>query len=253
MEEQVPHESVAADTVVQVDQALDQVQLQPEAQAKPVETEADREQARNFRAMKESHERNRKQLEEALTRIQELESRGLNSQTAPEPEEEFVIPDNDDIPDNRTLAKMANVYKKQIKKLKEQQEAILRQTSTSTAESRFKAEYPDWNKVMSLNNIQTLSDAYPELAKSINASTDVYDKAVSAYTLIKRFGIYDENPNDAEKQRAVANVNKPRPLTSVSPQQGDSPLSRANAFANGLTDELKAQLRKEMEDARRGY
>ena len=252
MEEQVPHESAAPDTVVQAAEILQEAQ--PEQPKPAVETEAEKEQVRNFKAMKEVSERNRKQLEGALQRIQELESKGLNSaQPSEEPEEEFVIPDNDDIPDNRTLAKMAKVYKKEIKKLKDQQSAILKQTSTSTAESRFKSEYPDWNKVMSLDNIQAFSNAYPELAKSINSSSDVYDKAVSAYTLIKRFGIYEDNPTDSDKQRAVANVNKPRPLTSVSPQQGDSPLSRANAFANGLTDELKAQLRKEMEDARRGY
>ena len=37
----------------------------------------------------------------------------------------------------------------------------------------------------------------------------------------------------------------------MSPQQGDSPLSRANAFANGLTPELRVQLIKEMEEARK--
>jgi hypothetical protein len=55
----------------------------------------------------------------------------------------------------------------------------------------------------------------------------------------------------ADKLRAQKNAAKPKPLASVNPQQGDSPLSKANAFANGLTDDLKKQLRKEMEDARR--
>lgn len=255
MEEQVPHQSVTPDTVVQAAEQLQEAVEQQPVQAVPQPTAAEAEQVRNFKAMKEANDRNRKQLEEALQRIQELESSRLNVQqpVEQEPEEEIVIPDNDDIADNRTLNKLAKAYQKKIKKLEQQQESYFKQSHATTAESRFKAEYPDWNKVMSLDNIQTLSSAYPELAKSINSSTDVYDKAVSAYTLIKRFGIYDENPNETEKQRAIANVNKPRPLTSVSPQQGDTPLSRANAFANGLTEELKAQLRKEMEEARRGY
>ena len=62
-----------------------------------------------------------------------------------------------------------------------------------------------------------------------------------------------EKPDNYKTDRELAqkNASKPKPLASVSPQQGDSPLSRANAFANGLTNELKAQLRKEMEEARK--
>jgi len=48
-----------------------------------------------------------------------------------------------------------------------------------------------------------------------------------------------------------ANTAKPRPLTSVSPQSGESPLSRANAFAEGLTPELKKNLFKEMQEAKK--
>jgi hypothetical protein len=55
----------------------------------------------------------------------------------------------------------------------------------------------------------------------------------------------------ADRAAAQKNASKPKPLASVSPQQGDSPLSRANAFANGLTPELQKQLRQEMEEARK--
>ena len=43
-----------------------------------------------------------------------------------------------------------------------------------------------------------------------------------------------------------ANINKPRPASSIGAQTGTQPLQRANAFANGLTDELKEQLLREM-------
>ena len=36
-----------------------------------------------------------------------------------------------------------------------------------------------------------------------------------------------------DRARVIKNSAKPRPLASVNPQQGDSPLSKANAFANG--------------------
>jgi hypothetical protein len=129
----------------------------------------------------------------------------------------------------------------------------MKQTAEQTAEMRLRSQYPDFDKVMTLENVQMLSASYPELAKSINASTDLYDKAASAYTIIKKFGIYNEAPHDADKQKAVANTAKPRPLASVGSQKGESPLSRANAFAGGLTEELKAQLRKEMDEYSKLY
>jgi hypothetical protein len=52
---------------------------------------------------------------------------------------------------------------------------------------------------------------------------------------------------------AHKNASKPKPLASVSPQQADSPLSKANAFANmPLSKEVKNQLHKEMIAAMKG-
>jgi hypothetical protein len=143
---------------------------------------------------------------------------------------------------------------KKIKQLEDQQKQYIRQSTESTAEMKLRTQFPDFDKVMTLENVQMLSASYPELARTVNTSSDLYDKAVSAYTMIKRFGIYNEAPvGDMNKQKAIANTAKPRPLASVNPQQGETPLSRANAFAEGLTDSLKEQLRKEMHEARRLY
>ena len=68
--------------------------------------------------------------------------------------------------------------------------------------------------------------------------------------MIKQMGVYKEDKFSQDRARAEVNAGKPRPLTSMSPQQGDGPLSKANAFDNGLTDELKESLLKEMNDAR---
>jgi hypothetical protein len=202
----------------------------------------------NFAAIRKAAEQAARERDEALRRIQELENRQYVAPKVESQDEDFSIKD-DELVEGKHLAK----YVKKIKQLEEQQKNYIKQTTESTAEMRLKTQFPDFDKVMTLENVQALSMAYPELAKTINASNDLYDKASSAYTLIKKFGIYDENPYEADKARAIANSTKPRPLASVSPQQGDSPMQRANAFANGLTPELKEQLRKEMEEARRGY
>ena len=72
--------------------------------------------------------------------------------------------------------------------------------------------------------------------------------------MVKQYGLDTPKPNyDAEKAIAQRNAAKPKPLASVSPQQGSSPMSQANAFANGMTKDLKAQLLKEMRDAQKGH
>jgi len=198
-------------------------------------------QAKNFRALREKAARIERERDEAMRRLQELES-------AKNPEEDYSVNlGDDDLAEGKHLSKM----QKQIKKL----EAKLKQTelqSTATlAEAKLKMQYPDFDAIVSKDNVETLRLMYPELAHTLNSSTDIYSTAVSAYTMIKKLGIHQEDAYAADRERAQRNAVKPRPLASVNPQQGDSPLSHANAFANGLTDELKAQLLKEMMDARR--
>lgn len=202
-----------------------------------------KEKDSNLNFLRKMADQATRERDDALRRLKEIESKKVESR-----DEDFSVKD-DDLVEGKHLAK----YAKKIKQLEDQQEQYMRQSSESNAEVRLKTQFPDFDKVMTLENVQSLSMAYPELAKAINSSSNLYDKASSAYTLIKKFGIYEEHPYEAEKQRAIANSVKPRPLTSVSPQQGDSPMQRANAFANGLTPELKEALLKEMAESRKGY
>jgi hypothetical protein len=139
---------------------------------------------------------------------------------------------------------------RKIKALEQKIQGYQQQSAESTVEAKLKYQYPDFDKIVSADNIRQLSSSYPELAATINSSSDLYSKAVSAYTLIKKLGIAPaEDMYSQEREVAQRNAAKPRPLASVSPQQGDSPLSHANAFANGLTPELRKQLHKEMVEA----
>jgi len=72
--------------------------------------------------------------------------------------------------------------------------------------------------------------------------------------MIKNLGIHKEEQFVEEKKRIQANALKPRLSPAVAAQQqGESPLTKANMFAEGLTPELQSQLKREMELARRGY
>lgn len=198
-------------------------------------------QAKNFRQLKEQKQIVERERDEYARRIQELEA-----QQAPEEDLEYNL-GNDDLAEGKHLRKVDS----KVKRLEEQLRQYQQQSNVSMVEARLKAQYPDIDSIVSQENLEQLQDNYPEIAQSISSTTDLYAKAVSAYTLIKKLGIAQEDRYVAEKSIVKLNAAKPKPLASVSPQQGDSPLSKANAFANGLSDDLKKQLQKEMNDARR--
>jgi len=214
--------------------------------AKEVQKEAS-ENEKNIRVLRQKAERAdraERERDELMRKLQEMETARNPQQTQAQskPDEDYNI-ESDTLVEGKHLSK----YDKKIRQLEDKLKGYEQQNNVTAAEVRLKNLYPDFDKVVSRDNIEQLKANYPELAETLNSSsTDIYSKAVSAYTLIKKLGISPEDAYQQDKERAMKNAVKPRPLTSISPQQGDSPLSKANAFANGLTDELKAQLRKEM-------
>jgi len=214
------------------------------AQASAQETE----QAGHFRKLREARERAERERDEALKMIRQMEERQREA-TQPEPEEDMGFGSDEELAEIRHLKKIAKRQKELEKELSEYK----KQATHMTAEARLKATYKDLDKVLTDENISELSKTDPDLMASIQYNPDTYSKYSAAYKAIKRLGIYKEDKYEKERAKAQENIKKPRPLSSVSPQQGDSPLSKANAFANGLTQELKDSLVKEMQEARRKY
>ena len=222
------------------------------------EPEADSDAKKSFRELAAAKKRAERERDEYFARLQELESKPAHRQSATTPKEQFEEDEEfhlgaDDIAEGKHISKVDSRAQKKIKALEERLSKYEAKTAEERAETALRTKYADFDKVVSHDNVAMLTEAYPELARTLHSTDDLYTKAVSAYTLIKKFGIYQESPFNSEKAVALKNVVKPRPLTSVSPQQGDTALSRANAFANGLTDELKTQLLKEMQASRKSY
>lgn len=241
-EEEKDVQAVESETVIE--QALDQLP-ETEAPQAPV-PEQESAQAKNFRALREKAERLERERDAAMARINELAA----SRNSAEPDDEEIDDigiGNDDLVEGKHISKLHKKIREMEKKLALQDH----NTQQVSAETRLKMQFPDIDKVVSTDNVRQLNELYPELAYSLSTNKDPYTKAAAAYTMIKKLGIHVEDTFTQDKELAQRNAAKPKPLASVSPQQGDSPLSRANAFANGLTDELKEQLRKEMMEARR--
>ena len=213
-----------------------------EAQAK---TPSEDNASTNLRRLREKTERLERERDEAIRRARELEAHA-KPQVVDNDEDDFKIDENA-LMEGKDLKKVAQ----QIRKLKNEINQYRQQSTVDSAESRLKMQYSDFDKVVCKENIESLRESYPEIAASISANPDIYGRAVSAYTLIKKMGIYNDNPQyEADRLVAQRNAAKPRPTASISPQQGDTPLSRANAFADGkVTKELQKQLYQEMVEA----
>lgn len=224
-------------------EAADSVAQEPTQKVAPKPSES----WKVMRERVEAAERKAQLAEEALLNAQR------SSQNIPQeqPNLDYSIND-DDLVEGRHLSKVDQKIKNLEAKLRQYEQ----QTVLSATEVRLKQQYPDFDSVVSSENIANLSAAYPELATSINHSPDLYTKAVSAYTLIKKLGI-GVTPDTYESDRALVQKNaaKPKSLASIDPHKSESPLTRANAFASKgpLTDEMKAQAIREMNAARKGY
>jgi hypothetical protein len=192
-------------------------------------------QKNNFAELRQAKEAAERERDAYLNRLKQIEN---SKQEVPKVKDPEI--GDDDLAEGRHL-----------KALRKELDEYKREVTQTTNEARVRSQYPDFDTVVNAKTIDQLRLAYPELANTIGSSGNVYNQAVSAYTMIKKLGIYDGQNHDSAKQAVEKNSGKPRPLSSVSPQQGDSPLSQANAFANGLTPELKKNLYKEMIEARK--
>jgi hypothetical protein len=223
-------------------------QQAPQYQEQQPQQQEAQESFTNLRIQKAKAERERDALLAQMLEMQTM-MQSKQQQKAPEPEyqDEDIDIDEDSLVEGKVVKKMYQ----NMKQLEAKVNSYNAQSQQSIQDAQIKAQYPDFDRVCSLENIEILNETYPDVARALAATSNYYDKASSAYKIIKNFGIYRNPVQEQERARISANAQKPRPLTSVSPQQGDSPLSRANAFANGMTDDLKEQLRKEMFAARK--
>lgn len=202
----------------------------------PVESDGDR----NFRILREKNDLLQRERDEAYRVMQQQYQQ--QKPPAPKQEENNLAPDD--------LVEWKYVQS-EIKKVKDELNEYKHKTSQETAESRLQSKYPDLYDVVTTENIERLRNEYPELAATVNSNKDPYTQAAAAYTLIKKFNIAPDKQYAPHRGKVQNNMEKPRPVSSVSPQQGDSPLSKANAFADGLTPELKSTLWEEMRAAKK--
>lgn len=194
---------------------------------------------RNWRRARETMERQERQLklaEERERTYQEELQRLKQAHTRPQEIEEHF---NDT--DILTVA--------QAKKLAAQEAArIVREQEDSMGEDMARREFPDYDAVVTPENLERLKREKPKLFASVAGNSSLYGKATTAYAYLKNLVGSPETQQAAAKLKE--NAAKPRSALSVAP---DKPLHSAHNFEAGMTTELQKSLLQEMQNARRGY
>jgi len=159
-------------------------------------------------------------------------------------------------PETDELDKLADddiLTKGQARKLNEKMARqiandAIRQYQASTVDERLQAKFPDFSDIVTPEAIEELKQTEPELAFSLSNTPDPYAQGVAAYKLLKRMGKVETMADLPEKKKALQNSQKPVSVNSV---VKNSAIGNAHLFENGLTDDLKKSLWKEMEEARK--
>lgn len=222
---------------------------QPEQAPQQVKQETEKEQnMRYFRERAEMAERRAQELEQLV--------RQNMNQNAPttkiQLEEDPLDIQDDTYIEGKHLKKYVNSLRHELQETKKQQQEFMQQNALNNAERQLKAQFGDFDQVVTPDNLRKLAQQKPALYRSIIANPDVYDKGYAAYEIIKNAGIgFNEY---AEQDRKIEeNKSKPRsasPQTSGA-QTADTPLTYiSNYDRRVLTEERKEQLRRQVELAK---
>ncbi len=138
----------------------------------------------SFKAIREAKERAEKERDTLMQQVMEYQQQkqALDKQyKQPEPapvddDIDFNI-DEDGLVEGRYVKKVTN----RIKNLEKQLKAYENQSNQTSTESKIKNQFPDFDKVVSQENIEMLNSQFPEIARTLGATNDLYSKAVSAY------------------------------------------------------------------------
>jgi hypothetical protein len=214
---------------------------------------------RDMRLKAERADQLQRERDEAIQYAQDVERqimRAMQQQQIPfeqeEPDYDYNNLDDDDLISAKDLKRSLASEQKKRAQLEAQMRQSQQNSYRTSTMANLKASYNDYDQVMSKENIAQLEQMRPGLARSLATNPDLAEMARETYNIIKDLGIYRaEQPSySAPKKQIQANTAKPRSANSVSPQSGDTPLNKANMFANGLTAEVKAALWADMQKNR---
>lgn len=246
------HPSLQAELeVADPEKQTEVAQIDPEKEADheheeeaPVPEEPKQRQWRETRAKADEAKRLAYERE-ALERERDFYRQQALQAQAPKSQEEEYLTDTE-----KKLKREMDELKSHIARQSKESEEARRKAAISQAEYQLSKDYPDIKTVVSDENVQRLQEEYPHLYKAAVASSDIYEVGSAAYEFIMAKGIYKKpkTPLNQIVDSATRNQGKPRSVSTVSPQQGDTPIQKVASYMSNTisSDDEKKALWAEM-------
>lgn len=223
--------------------------LETTAKPKPKPAESFNQLKKKALELEREAERNARERDEAVRYARELQARyqqPLVQQTQVEEEDIAINPDA--YAEGKQLQKVIKRYDQKLKNLEEKLTQSEQKSVNMAVEARLKATYQDFDQVVNQNTLHLLSKEHPDLAQTINSSSDLYSKAATAYKIIKKFGIgQDIEPEynyEQEKEEIKQNLAKPKASNIVSPQNA---VKQQMGSSGNFESQAQKQARREQQ------
>ncbi len=210
----------------------------------------------NFRTLKAEAARIAKERDEMKAQLEQLQKMQMYHAPVPQPQP-AVNTDFDIDPDAYAEGKHIKSIANQMKEMKQEVERSRREMQQMAIRNKLISEYPDYERVMTTENLNALQATKPHFAKAINFD-DPYNSGKACYELIKDLGIDNDDASESEVTKAMIaqNLAKPKPAAAVKGARptNETAMGRASEFYKGeLNDQAKKQFYKEMQDAIGSY
>jgi hypothetical protein len=189
----------------------------------------------------------RRKMQELERQIKERDDVLARFQQHMAPKQE--VDELDSLADDDIVTK-AQARKMAEKMARQEAEKLFRERDASTVGERVKIKFPDYDDVVTEENVQLLKKQKPELALSLAHNPDPYAQAIAVYDSLKMIGVNGQKVPPVEKEKALKNAQKPLSVNAITQ---NSAIGNVHLFENGLTPQLKEQLWKEMKECHKHY
>ncbi len=195
-----------------------------DATIKPIEPKEDE----HFKAFREGRKKDRQELEAAQKRMKEKEAEALALKAAMEailnksPQGNFThVTSSTQYSEHPEEETEDQRIEKKVQAALEARESIREKERKERERQeypyRLQQQYPDFQQIISSDNLDYLEYHYPEVARALQRGEDGFDKWEDIYKTVKKFVPNTNHKKDANK--AENNFNKPKSIATsdVSP------------------------------------
>jgi hypothetical protein len=201
----------------------------------PLNNEAiDKQEDPNWRAFREARKKDRAEKEAAQRKALEKEAEVAALKAAMEAA--FVK----GAPTQQHYSEQGNYHQEETEdeRIEKKVQAALAAREVAFEKARLEREqreypqrltknYPDFNQVISQENLDYLDYHYPEVSNSLQRLQDGYDKWSDIYQVIKKF-VPNSTNSKKEAAKAQVNMNKPRSISSTGITQPGEGVNRSS-------------------------